>query len=140
MYCNNTQMTPERVKNKKSRHSTSSRAVLFSSLHALTSSVHYYSTHARKNVIYCLNIIHNEWKACLLTNHAPPHTIPCPPHTIPCPASKSKCPVREFTIYDAADTTTRFKFQLKKVRVLETEYCNKCWKLVYKLPAMQLSL
>ena len=54
MYCNNAQMTPERVKKKKSRHSTSSRAVLFSSLHALTSSVHYYSTHARKTVIYCL--------------------------------------------------------------------------------------
>ena len=59
MYCNNAQMTPERVKNKKSRHSTSSRAVLFSSLHALTSSVHYYSTHARKNVIYCLNTAEN---------------------------------------------------------------------------------
>ena len=35
VYCNNAQMTPERVKNKKSPHSTSSRAVLFSSLHAL---------------------------------------------------------------------------------------------------------
>ena len=55
VYCNNAQMTPERVKNKKSPHSTSSRAVLFSSLHALTSSVYYYSTHARKNVIYLLN-------------------------------------------------------------------------------------
>ena len=54
MYCNNTQMTSERVKNKKSRHSTSSRAVLFSSLHTMTSSVYYYSSHARKNVIYCL--------------------------------------------------------------------------------------
>ena len=35
-------------------NSTSSRAVLFSSFHAMTSSVIYYSTHARQNEIYLL--------------------------------------------------------------------------------------
>ena len=91
MYCNNTQMTLGRVKNKKSKHSTSSHAVLFSSLHALTSSVYYNSTHARKNVIYCLNnttidptvapilpdwpgLFNNLWGAAAPTPSAPPGT------------------------------------------------------------------
>ena len=53
VYCNNAQMTSERVKNyEKVRHETKSRAVTFCSLHALASSVHYYSTYAQKNVIY----------------------------------------------------------------------------------------
>ena len=38
-----------------SRHSTTSLAVRFSSFHALTSSVIYYSTHARQNEIYLLS-------------------------------------------------------------------------------------
>ena len=40
---------------QQSRHSTSSRVVLFCSLHALTSSVIYHSTHTRKNVMYLSN-------------------------------------------------------------------------------------
>ena len=52
VYCNNTQMTSERVKNKKVGHETKSSAVTFCSLHALASSVYYYSTYVRKNVIY----------------------------------------------------------------------------------------
>ena len=43
-------------KNKKSRYSTSSRVVLFSSFHSVTLSVIYYRTHARQNEIYLLNI------------------------------------------------------------------------------------
>ena len=38
-----------------SRTQTSSRLVLFCSLHAVTSYVIYYSTHTPKNVIYLLN-------------------------------------------------------------------------------------
>ena len=38
----------QHVKNKKVHHSTLSRLVLFCSLHAVTSSVIYYSTHTRK--------------------------------------------------------------------------------------------
>ncbi len=38
-----------------SRHSTKSLAVRFSSFHALTTSVIYYSTHARQNEIYLLS-------------------------------------------------------------------------------------
>ena len=57
VYHNRSQNTPQRVKNN-SRHSTSSRVVFFCSLHAVTSSVIYYSTqvHTRKNVLYLLNI------------------------------------------------------------------------------------
>ncbi len=54
--CNRSRKTPYREKNKKSWHSTSFRAVLFSSFHAMTSSVIYYSTHARQNEICMLNI------------------------------------------------------------------------------------
>ncbi len=54
MYCNRSRKMPKCEKNKKSRHSTSSRAVLFSSFHAMTSTVIYYSTHARQNEIYLL--------------------------------------------------------------------------------------
>ena len=42
-------------KAQQSRHSTSSRVVLFCFSHAVTSSVIYYSTHTWKNVIYLLN-------------------------------------------------------------------------------------
>ena len=49
VYCNRSQKTSQRVKNK-SRHSTSSRVVLFYSLHAVRSSVIYYSTHKQENV------------------------------------------------------------------------------------------
>ena len=48
-------------KEQQSRHSTSSCVVRFCSLHAVTSSVIYYSTHTRKNVIYLLNI---NWLCC----------------------------------------------------------------------------
>ena len=43
-------------KEQQSHHSTSFRVVLFCSLHAVTSSVIYYSTHTWKNVIYLLNL------------------------------------------------------------------------------------
>ena len=45
VYCNRSQETSQRVKNNS--HATS--------LHAVTSSVIYYSTHTRKNVIYLSN-------------------------------------------------------------------------------------
>ncbi len=48
------------VKPFQSLHSTSSRAVLFSSFHAMTSSVIYYSTHVRQNEIYLLNNIYSD--------------------------------------------------------------------------------
>ena len=44
-------------KEQQSRHSTSSRVVLFCSLHPVTSSVIYYSTHTQKNAIYLLNTV-----------------------------------------------------------------------------------
>ena len=48
MYCNRSQMTSRRVKNNHAtRHC----------LHAVTSSVIDYSTHARENVIYLLNTL-----------------------------------------------------------------------------------
>ena len=49
VYCNRSQMKSQRVKNKKGRHEVEWRHC---SLHAVTSSVIYYSTHIRKNVIY----------------------------------------------------------------------------------------
>ena len=48
VYCNRSQKTSQCVK-QNSRHSISSRT--FCSLHAVTSSVIYYSTHTRKNVM-----------------------------------------------------------------------------------------
>ena len=58
VYCNRSQKTSQRVKNNIYATRT------FCSLHDVTSSVIYYSTHARKNVIYLLkciqaNIYHN---------------------------------------------------------------------------------
>ena len=50
--CNRSQKTSQRVKNNS--HTTRLRVVLCCSLHAVTSSVIYYSTHTRKNVIYLL--------------------------------------------------------------------------------------
>ena len=44
-------------KEQQSHHSTSSHVVRFCSLQAVTSSVIYYSTHTRENVIYLLNIL-----------------------------------------------------------------------------------
>ena len=65
VYCNRPQKTSQRVKNNS--HSTSSRVVLFCSLHAMTSSVFYYSTHTRKNVIYLLNrTLHGSSKKWIL--------------------------------------------------------------------------
>ena len=56
VYCNRLQKTSQRVKNNS--HATRLRLVssFFCSLHAVTSSVIYYSTHTWKNVIYLLNI------------------------------------------------------------------------------------
>ena len=53
VYCNRSQKTSWRVEN----HSTSSPVVLFCSLHAVTSSVIYYSTHTGENVIYLLILV-----------------------------------------------------------------------------------
>ena len=51
--CDLSQMTSQRAKNKKVlRHSTSSRLVLSCSLHAVTSSVIYYSTHMEKCYLF----------------------------------------------------------------------------------------
>ena len=47
------QKTLQRIKNNS--HATLLRLVTFCSLHTVTSCVVYYSTHARKNVIYLLN-------------------------------------------------------------------------------------
>ena len=50
-------------KEQQSRHSISSRVLRFCSLQVVTSSVIYYSTHTRKNVIYLLNIyIRSIWR------------------------------------------------------------------------------
>ena len=49
LYCNRSQMTPQRVR---------------TSSHAMTSSVIYYSTDARKNEIYLLSII--DYRMCLM--------------------------------------------------------------------------
>ena len=49
-------MTPFHVKNKKSRHSTSSNATLFCSSHALKLSVILNSTGIRKNDVHLLNM------------------------------------------------------------------------------------
>ena len=51
VYCNRQQKTSQHVKN----NNQATRVVLFCSLHAVTSSVIYYSTHTRENVIYLLN-------------------------------------------------------------------------------------
>ena len=56
VYCNSSQRT-------------SLKCRIFCSLHAVTSSVIYYSTHARKNVIYLLNI------ACLPSQNVPLYVI-----------------------------------------------------------------
>ena len=45
---------------KNNSHATQLHLILFCSLHAVMSSVIYYSTHAQKNVIYLLNI--NMWE------------------------------------------------------------------------------
>ena len=62
VYCNRSQKTSQRVKNNS--HATRLRLGLFCSLHAVTSSVIYYSTHSRKNVIYLL-IIQNVTSVCI---------------------------------------------------------------------------
>ena len=58
VYCNRSQKTSQRVKNNS--HATLLHLVdivLFCSLH-VTSSVIYYSTYTRKNIIYLLNNIY----------------------------------------------------------------------------------
>ena len=52
LYCNRPQMTSWRAKNKKVRHETKSSALTLCSSQAMTSSVIYGSTDARKNEIY----------------------------------------------------------------------------------------
>ena len=64
VYCNRSQKTSQHVKNSDA---TRLRVVLFCSLHAVTSSVIYYSTHPRKNVIY-LSIVNCHWlENCVYT-------------------------------------------------------------------------
>ena len=75
VYCNRSQKTSlHACKEQQSRHSTSSCVVRFCSLHAVTSSVIYYSTNTRENVIYFLNIqyTHTE-KSNLFINYLPVH-------------------------------------------------------------------
>ena len=55
LYCNRSRKMSFRVKNKKSQYSTSSRAVLFCSSHAMTPSVICYNADARENETYVLN-------------------------------------------------------------------------------------
>ncbi len=55
---NTSRKTPWHEKNKSS--------IVFSSFHAMTSSMIYYSIHARQNEIYLLNTI---FMACLMTYH-----------------------------------------------------------------------
>ena len=52
VYCNRSQMTSQRVKNKKGTTRDKVEWRDCCSLHAVTSSVIYYSTHTRKNVTY----------------------------------------------------------------------------------------
>ena len=52
-------MTSQRVKNKKVRDDVEWRDCC--SLHAVTSSVIYYSTHTRENVIYLLETLKIQW-------------------------------------------------------------------------------
>ena len=59
VYCNRSQKMSQHVKNNSlSCHLTPSHVILFCPLHAVTSSVIYYSTHTWKNVIYLLNNHH----------------------------------------------------------------------------------
>ena len=75
VYCNRSQKTSQRVKNNS--HATRLRLVsyFFVSLHAVTSSVIYHSTHTRKNASHLLN--HSAWMCLMNTEYPNPQVIPC---------------------------------------------------------------
>ena len=64
VYCNRSKMMSQRVKNKKSTTQDEVEWRDCCSLHAVTSSVIYYSTHTRKNVIYLFYTIKIQMVYC----------------------------------------------------------------------------